>query len=154
MERKIAAAAKESDLSRSSLTVLTCRKKKPYCAPVVSATTSLKCFSELVKDGSGQLLMRTSEDENEEWRKGTCEEEEVEEEEEDAAGEEKSSRKGKGKAVIAKASMARFVAYKCGCPSGSGQTFEMKQLSGGQKALVALALIFAIQRCDPAPFYL
>ena len=30
----------------------------------------------------------------------------------------------------------------------------MNQLSGGQKALVALALIFAIQRCDPAPFYL
>lgn len=30
----------------------------------------------------------------------------------------------------------------------------MSQLSGGQKSLVALALIFAIQRCDPAPFYL
>lgn len=30
----------------------------------------------------------------------------------------------------------------------------MSQLSGGQKAVVALALIFAIQRCDPAPFYL
>ena len=30
----------------------------------------------------------------------------------------------------------------------------MKQLSGGQKTLVALALIFAIQRCDPAAFYL
>lgn len=31
---------------------------------------------------------------------------------------------------------------------------NMAALSGGQKALVALALIFAIQRCDPAPFYL
>ncbi|AAZ11462.1 structural maintenance of chromosome 3, putative [Trypanosoma brucei brucei TREU927] len=31
---------------------------------------------------------------------------------------------------------------------------DLKQLSGGQKSLVALALIFAIQRCDPAPFYL
>lgn len=30
----------------------------------------------------------------------------------------------------------------------------MQQLSGGQKSLVALALIFSIQRCDPAPFYL
>jgi structural maintenance of chromosome 3 (chondroitin sulfate proteoglycan 6) len=30
----------------------------------------------------------------------------------------------------------------------------MKQLSGGQETVVALALIFAIQRCDPAPFYL
>ena len=27
-------------------------------------------------------------------------------------------------------------------------------LSGGQKAVTALALIFAIQKCDPAPFYL
>lgn len=36
---------------------------------------------------------------------------------------------------------------------GSAQT-ELAQLSGGQKSLVALALIFAIQRCDPAPFYL
>ena len=30
----------------------------------------------------------------------------------------------------------------------------LQQLSGGQKSLVALALIFAIQRCDPGPFYL
>lgn len=30
----------------------------------------------------------------------------------------------------------------------------MSQLSGGQKSVVALALIFAIQRVDPAPFYL
>ncbi len=30
----------------------------------------------------------------------------------------------------------------------------LKQLSGGQKSLVALALILAIQRVDPAPFYL
>jgi structural maintenance of chromosome 3 (chondroitin sulfate proteoglycan 6) len=31
---------------------------------------------------------------------------------------------------------------------------NLKALSGGQKTLVALALIFAIQRSDPAPFYL
>ena len=31
---------------------------------------------------------------------------------------------------------------------------NMEQLSGGQKAVVALAFILAIQRCDPAPFYL
>ena len=35
-----------------------------------------------------------------------------------------------------------------------GEEFDMAALSGGQKALVALAIIFAIQRCDPAPFYL
>ena len=38
--------------------------------------------------------------------------------------------------------------------SAVGENYMMSQLSGGQKALVALALIFAIQRCDPAPFYL
>lgn len=31
---------------------------------------------------------------------------------------------------------------------------RIKQLSGGQKTLCALALIFAIQKADPAPFYL
>ena len=35
-----------------------------------------------------------------------------------------------------------------------GENYLMSQLSGGQKALVAIALIFAIQRCDPGPFYL
>jgi structural maintenance of chromosome 3 (chondroitin sulfate proteoglycan 6) len=31
---------------------------------------------------------------------------------------------------------------------------RVAQLSGGQKTLCALALLFAIQKCDPAPFYL
>jgi len=30
----------------------------------------------------------------------------------------------------------------------------MRQLSGGQQSVVALSLIFAIQRCDPSPFYI
>ena len=37
---------------------------------------------------------------------------------------------------------------------GTGVMKNMDQLSGGQKAVVALAFILAIQRCDPAPFYL
>ena len=31
---------------------------------------------------------------------------------------------------------------------------NMSQLSGGQKSVVALAFILALQKCDPAPFYL
>ncbi|EIE87664.1 hypothetical protein RO3G_12375 [Rhizopus delemar RA 99-880] len=38
--------------------------------------------------------------------------------------------------------------------SKTGDGIFIQQLSGGQKSLVALALIFAIQKCDPAPFYL
>ncbi|KAJ2770573.1 Structural maintenance of chromosomes protein 3, partial [Coemansia nantahalensis] len=38
--------------------------------------------------------------------------------------------------------------------SKTDEGLRMQQLSGGQKSLVALTLIFAIQRCDPAPFYL
>ena len=28
------------------------------------------------------------------------------------------------------------------------------ELSGGQKTIVAISLIMAIQKCDPAPFYI
>ena len=31
---------------------------------------------------------------------------------------------------------------------------NMAQLSGGQKSVVALTFILALQSCDPAPFYL
>ena len=39
--------------------------------------------------------------------------------------------------------------------TGQAQSFlSMHQLSGGQKTVVALSLVFAIQRLEPAPFYL
>ncbi|XP_027039126.1 structural maintenance of chromosomes protein 3-like [Pocillopora damicornis] len=46
------------------------------------------------------------------------------------------------------------ISIKVSFTGKSAETREMNQLSGGQKSLVALALIFAIQKCDPAPFYL
>ncbi|ORX50243.1 structural maintenance of chromosome protein 3 [Hesseltinella vesiculosa] len=46
------------------------------------------------------------------------------------------------------------VAIKASFHQQTDQVQMMQQLSGGQKSLVALALIFAIQQCDPAPFYL
>ena len=48
----------------------------------------------------------------------------------------------------------RYSGVKVKVSFGTGDVMSMKQLSGGQKTLVALALIFSIQRCDPAPFYL
>ena len=146
-----------------------------------------KVFSELVKGGKGQLIMRTSndeedfeggeelaelsEDEETDGESNSDEEEEEEEEEEGLKQTKNSSKKKKkgSKAKVAavnkqksekeKIKARNFVATFQGVQvrvsfSGAGQSYEMKQLSGGQKALVALALIFAIQRCDPAPFYL
>ena len=51
-------------------------------------------------------------------------------------------------------SIERYSGVKVKVSFGTGEVMSMKQLSGGQKTLVALALIFSIQRCDPAPFYL
>ncbi|CAG7849952.1 Structural maintenance of chromosomes protein 3 AltName: Full=Cohesin complex Psm3 subunit [Serendipita indica DSM 11827] len=46
------------------------------------------------------------------------------------------------------------VAIKVSFNSKSDEGLRIQQLSGGQKSLVALATVFAIQKCDPAPFYL
>ncbi|KAI8456728.1 RecF/RecN/SMC [Phakopsora pachyrhizi] len=46
------------------------------------------------------------------------------------------------------------VSIKVSFNSKVDEGLRIQQLSGGQKSLVALATIFAIQKCDPAPFYL
>lgn len=92
-------------------------------------------FKELVPLGEGELVMRTAIDEG------------------DSDGEDGEK---KPKAIDPKnpdVSLYRGVSVKVRF-SRVGENFLMSQLSGGQKALVALALIFAIQRCDPAPFYI
>lgn len=48
----------------------------------------------------------------------------------------------------------KYSGVSCKVCFGGEETKKMEQLSGGQKTVVALALIFAIQRCDRAPFYL
>lgn len=89
-------------------------------------------FKELIPEGSGELVMKTTMDEDED---------------EDEEG--SSSTKSKNVEV----SLFRGVQINVKFTK-NGENFLMSQLSGGQKALVAMALIFAIQRCDPAPFYL
>jgi structural maintenance of chromosome 3 (chondroitin sulfate proteoglycan 6) len=93
-------------------------------------------FRELVRGGSGELVMITDMEEGGEGEEGLSEE--------------KGSPQSKKKSSM---SSYRGLQIKVSF-SESSQQFEMNQLSGGQKALVALAFIFAIQRCDPAPFYL
>lgn len=101
-------------------------------------------FAELVPGGRGELVMQ---------KRHSLQQQQLEEADAAAAGQDEEagddlagpSRDG----VIEK-----YSGVKVKVSFGSGETMSMKQLSGGQKTLVALALIFAIQRCDPAPFYL
>jgi structural maintenance of chromosome 3 (chondroitin sulfate proteoglycan 6) len=60
-----------------------------------------------------------------------------------------------GREAVTEGRVEKYIGVKVKVSfTGQGETQLMKQLSGGQKTVVALALIFAIQRCDPAPFYL
>ena len=110
-------------------------------------------FKELVPNGAGELVMKTAMDEEEE---ADAEDGTDSEDEEEGAKKKKAAKKKKGKANDPNnpdVSLFRGVGIKVRF-SRSSENFLMSQLSGGQKALVAMALIFAIQRCDPAPFYL
>lgn len=112
-------------------------------------------FKDLVPNGYGELIMKTA-----------LPDDDADSDDSESEEEEKSSRKKKkGKKKAKKTttdyydpsnpdvSMYRGIGIKVRF-SPIGENFLMSQLSGGQKALVALGLIFAIQRCDPAPFYL
>lgn len=103
-------------------------------------------FKELVPNGSGELIMRTAMDEMDQ----------TDGEDESVDSDDSDSQPKKKKAIDPSnpdVSLYRGVGIKVQF-SSAGENFMMSQLSGGQKALVAMALIFAIQRCDPAPFYL
>lgn len=90
-------------------------------------------FKELVPNGEGELILKTAMDEELEI--------DNESESSEKEGREPDVRLYRGVGI-----KVRFAA--------AGETYMMNQLSGGQKALVALCIIFSIQRCDPAPFYL
>lgn len=90
-------------------------------------------FSELVQEGTGNLIMVKKKDNDET-------------DDEDDEGPRVADAEGRVEKYIGVKVRVSFTKH--------GETHLMKQLSGGQKTVVALALIFAIQRCDPAPFYL
>lgn len=88
-------------------------------------------FAELVQGGHGHLVMMRKKDEDDD---------------NDDDGPREVDMEGRVEKYIGVKVKVSF--------TGQGETQSMKQLSGGQKTVVALTLIFAIQRCDPAPFYL
>ena len=106
-------------------------------------------FKELVPNGAGELIMRTAMDEG----IGNVTDSEADEEDETSEGAAKKMKTTTADSNNPDVSLFRGVGIKVRF-SRSSENFLMSQLSGGQKALVAMALIFAIQRCDPAPFYL
>jgi structural maintenance of chromosome 3 (chondroitin sulfate proteoglycan 6) len=121
-------------------------------------------FKELVPLGAGELVMRTAMDDVEEGGKdpkeaGTDEEDHSDNDGSPDKGSKKKKKSAKSKKALAynaenpDVSLYRGIGVKVRF-STVGENFMMSQLSGGQKALVALAMIFAIQRCDPAPFYI
>ncbi|KAI1321428.1 Structural maintenance of chromosomes protein 3 [Mortierella claussenii] len=91
-------------------------------------------FLKLVPAGRGRLIMQ---------RKMDQRTPDVDDEDEDQDGHEAS-------AIDNYTGIAIQVSFNSRMDEG----LRMQQLSGGQKSLVALTLIFAIQQCDPAPFYL
>jgi structural maintenance of chromosome 3 (chondroitin sulfate proteoglycan 6) len=109
-------------------------------------------FKELVPTGAGELIMRTALDDDEDDSEGTENDDASSEGSSDSEGQKKHRKKTIDK-NNPDVSLYRGVRIKVRF-SEVGENFMMSQLSGGQKSLVALALIFAIQRCDPAPFYL
>jgi len=92
-------------------------------------------FKELVRDGSASLKMSDSVDEDIDTLRAT-------KKKKNAFGAPELSSGIKGVKI-----MVSFSNQKT-------SFLQMSQLSGGQKTVVALALIFAMQRLEPAPFYL
>ncbi|KAH8878172.1 Structural maintenance of chromosomes protein 3 [Schistosoma japonicum] len=92
-------------------------------------------FKRLVPEGRAELVMK----------KGVLQE-----------GEGSSDEDGGADGGSAIPDVERFigVGIRVSFTGDSADMRDMNQLSGGQKSLVALTLIFAIQKCDPAPFYL
>ncbi|KAF1849106.1 RecF/RecN/SMC protein [Cucurbitaria berberidis CBS 394.84] len=96
-------------------------------------------FRELVTIGQGRLIIN---------RKSDRDVRHHDSDDSDESEEETQAKKGSKVAEYTGVSIA--VSFN----SKHDEQQKISQLSGGQKSLCALALIFAIQKCDPAPFYL
>ncbi|KAK9372239.1 RecF/RecN/SMC [Lipomyces chichibuensis] len=94
-------------------------------------------FEKLVPSGRGRLIMQRRMD-----RDAAMHDDEQSSDEEDE--------RRKSNSVENYVGVAISVSFN----SKNNEQQRIEQLSGGQKSLCALALIFAIQQCDPAPFYL
>lgn len=106
-------------------------------------------FAALVPKGSATLVMKTSMD-------GGEGEDDDNAEVAAKTPAKTGKRRSAGAAVVAlkeaEASSYRGLGIRVSF-TDQGESKDVRLLSGGQKSLVALALIFSIQKVDPAPFY-
>ncbi|KAA3682014.1 structural maintenance of chromosome 3 (chondroitin sulfate proteoglycan 6), partial [Paragonimus westermani] len=106
---------------------------RPKRVPFQVSKNFQDIFKRLVPEGRAELVMK----------KGAREGEGSDDDDEAA-----------GDSVIPDVERFTGVGIRVSFTGDSADMRDMNQLSGGQKSLVALTLIFAIQKCDPAPFYL
>ncbi|CAD5211976.1 unnamed protein product [Bursaphelenchus okinawaensis] len=118
--------AKNEESINNLITTLNSRKQETLTLTFRQISRNFKeVFHQLIPDGSAQLIIQKN----------------------DAAESQSSQSQEENEEDFVGVSMRV-------CFTGAEETKEMNHLSGGQKSLVALALIFSIQKCDPAPFYL
>ncbi|KAJ4332830.1 Structural maintenance of chromosomes protein 3 [Ascochyta clinopodiicola] len=131
----------ELDSSRKSIEnligVLDQRKDEAIARTFKQVSVAFKSvFQELVPIGTGRLIINRKSD-------GA--------QDDDSSEDEAAPRRSKkGSKIEEYVSVSIAVSFN----SKHDEQQKIGQLSGGQKSLCALALIFAIQQCDPAPFYL
>jgi structural maintenance of chromosome 3 (chondroitin sulfate proteoglycan 6) len=113
-------------------------------------------FSELVPSGKGSLILEKSDEEENDGNSNNN----SDNSDDDGESQLESSVESQSQNDITLSSpgtprVKSFIGVSVKVTfAGELESTQTSSLSGGQKTLVALALIFAIQRCDPAPFYL
>ena len=117
---------------------------------IESDSAELTALEERVVTGSGRKA-------GSKRRRGRREEEEEQEDDEEHDDEAEESSLGTTVSSIAarrsELDQYRGVAIKASFAAGEASK-RIELYSGGQKTMLAIALLLAIQRCDPAPFYL
>lgn len=111
-----------------------------------------KVFEKLVPAGKGKLIIQKKNVEQRANPISLSQYPDTNEEQNNTTGDEVDDfgSKEKGKSIESFVGVSIAVSFN----SKKNEQLRLEQLSGGQKSLCALALILAIQSCDPAPFYL
>ncbi|XRA96449.1 structural maintenance of chromosomes protein [Pycnococcus provasolii] len=113
-------------------------------------------FKELVPDGEGHLVMVEAKKSKDGAGGGDDDDDDDDDDnDENRSAAANAATGAAGPSSSAPSFESRYSGVKPQVAFGPGHVAkQMKQLSGGQKTVVALALVLAIQKCDPAPFYL